>query len=364
MQTDWEGFYLDGRTAARQRARARLMRSGIEVSTEGGLTFLWPYDQVRQTQGFYAGEQVRLEKGGEIAEALLISDAAFLTALHEVAPGLSTRFHDPARRRTRVELTLLAALAVIGIALALYQWGIPLLAAFVAPRVPIAWEERLGLTAIESLAPPAKRCEDQELRAAIDDVLKTLTAPLPSHPFTLRVIVVNDSTVNALAVPGGSVVVFRGLLKRTRTPEEFAGVLAHEVQHVLQRHVMRVLLQHASTGLLVVALTGDVSGAMAYGLEAARTLGTLQYSRVAEEEADREGVRMLLVANVDPEGTITFLEGLKRKEEDPAGLLRYLSTHPTTADRIERLRSLTGPPGRPSIKLLPGSDWTALRERC
>ena len=364
MQTDWEGFYLDGRTAARQRARARLMRSGIEVSTEGGLTFLWPYDQVRQTQGFYAGEQVRLEKGGEIAEALLISDAAFLTALHEVAPGLSTRFHDPARRRTRIELTLLAALAVIGIALALYQWGIPLLAAFVAPRVPIAWEERLGSSVIEQLAPPKKRCEDQELRAAIDDVLKTLTAPLPSHPFTLRVMVVNDSLVNALAVPGGSIVVFRGLLKRTRTPEEFAGVLAHEVQHVLQRHVMRALLQHASTGLLVVALTGDVSGAMAYGLEAARTLGTLQYSRVAEEEADREGMRMLLAAKVDPEGMITFLEGLKRKEEDPAGLLRYLSTHPATADRIERLRSLAGPPGRPWIKLLPDSDWTALRERC
>jgi predicted Zn-dependent protease len=364
MQTDWEGSYLDGRTAARQRARVRLMRSGIEVSTEGGLTSLWPYDQVRQTQGFYAGEQVCLEKGGALAEALLISDAAFLTALHEVAPDLSRRFHNPVRRRLRVQLTLLAALAVIGLSLALYQWGIPLLAAFLAPRVPIAWEERLGLTAIESLAPPAKRCEDQELRGAIDDVLKTITAPLPSQPFTLRVIVVNDATVNALAVPGGYIVVFRGLLKRARTPEEFAGVLAHEVQHILQRHVMRALLQHASTGLLVVALTGDVSGAMAYGLEAARTLGALQYSRVAEEEADREGMRMLLAAGVGPEGMITFMEGLKRKDGDPAGVLRYLSSHPPTADRIERLRSLAGPPGRPSIKLLPDSDWTTLRERC
>src|SRR3972149_7925254 len=117
MQIDWEGFYLDGRTAARQGARLRLMRSGIEVSIESGLTVLWPYDQIRQTQGFYAGEQVRLEKGGALAEALLVSDAAFLTSLHEVAPGLRMRFHDPARRRRRVELTLLAALAPIGVAL-------------------------------------------------------------------------------------------------------------------------------------------------------------------------------------------------------------------------------------------------------
>src|SRR3990172_9285847 len=117
-----------------------------------------------------------------------------------------------------------------------------------------------------------------------------------------------------MAVPGGHIVVFRGLLKRARIPEEFAGVLAHEVQHVLQRHVMRALLQHASTGLLVVALTGDVSGAMAYGLEAALTLGTLQYSRVAEEEADREGIRMLLAARGEPGGVVTFLGGPERKE--------------------------------------------------
>src|SRR3990172_1837676 len=93
-------------------------------------------------------------------------------------------------------------------------------------------------------------------------------------------------------------------------------------------------------------------------------VGTLEYRRVGEEEADREGMRMLRAARVDPEGMITFMEGLRRKEGDPAGFLRYLSTHPTTADRIERLRSLAGAPGRPSIKLLPDSDWTALRERC
>src|SRR3989304_4328664 len=156
MQIDWEGFYLDGRTAARQRARLRLVGSGSEGSIGGALTALWPYDQIRQTQGFYAGEQVRLEKGGALAEALLVSDAAFLTALHEVAPERRTRFHDPARRPPRVELTLLAALAVIGIALAIYQWGVPILAAFVAPRVPIAWEERLGARVFEQLAPPKK----------------------------------------------------------------------------------------------------------------------------------------------------------------------------------------------------------------
>ncbi|MGH8058953.1 MAG: DUF7092 domain-containing protein, partial [Candidatus Entotheonellia bacterium] len=63
-QTDWQGFYLDGRTAARHLATIRLMQSGLEVSTDHGLTLWWPYAEIRQTQGFYAGEQVRLERGG------------------------------------------------------------------------------------------------------------------------------------------------------------------------------------------------------------------------------------------------------------------------------------------------------------
>ena len=82
MTTQWEGHYLDGRTAARQRVTIRLMRSGLEIITEKGTTAWWPYPGIRQTQGSYAGEEVRLERGAEIPEVLLVSDAAFLTALH------------------------------------------------------------------------------------------------------------------------------------------------------------------------------------------------------------------------------------------------------------------------------------------
>ncbi|MBI3104406.1 MAG: hypothetical protein HYY95_02265, partial [Candidatus Rokubacteria bacterium] len=59
VRSDWEGVYLDGRTPARQRAQIRLMRGGLEVRTESGATLWWPYGEVRQTQGSYAGEQVR-----------------------------------------------------------------------------------------------------------------------------------------------------------------------------------------------------------------------------------------------------------------------------------------------------------------
>jgi len=365
MKTDWEGYYLDGRSAARHRAAIRLMRSGLEVTTEAG-TLWWPYPEIRQTQGFYAGEVVRLERGGEIPEALLVSDAAFLTALHRVAPELATRFHDPARRRARAKLTLLAALAVIGITTALYLWGIPAIAGIVASQVPASWEEGLGEAVIEHLAPPPKRCTDPTLARAIDEITLTLTRTLPASPYTFRVTVVDNPTVNAIAAPGGFIVLFRGLVEQTQTPEELAGVLAHEVQHIVSRHATRMLVQNASTGLLLGALTGDASGAMRFGLEGARVLGILRYSRGHEEEADLEGIRMLITARIDPAGLVRFFESLKEKEREremPA-FLTYLSTHPTTADRVERLKSLAAQADGQWITLLPDLQWREINQLC
>jgi predicted Zn-dependent protease len=178
------------------------------------------------------------------------------------------------------------------------------------------------------------------------------------------VIVVDDWTVNAFAVPGGQVVLLRGLLERSRTPEELAGVLAHELQHVLQRHATRLLLQHASTGLLVVAISGDITGAMAYGIESARVLGTLRYSRQLESEADVEGLRMLLAADVDPRGMIAFFETLRATERGAPTTTRYLASHPLAADRVETLKRLAAAHTKEFRSLLPGRDWTDLRQVC
>jgi predicted Zn-dependent protease len=364
MRTDWPGVYLDGRTAVRHPATIRLMREGLELTPAGGAPRLWPYAELRQTQGFYAGEEVRLERGGDLPETLLIPDVAFLADLHEVAPHVGRRFHDPGRRASRLRWTIVAGAGVIAAAAAIYLWGIPALAALLAPRVPVAWEQNVGQSAMAYLAPPERRCAEPRLAAATEEIVRRLTAPGPPSPYTLRVSVVDRPVVNALAVPGGYVVVFRGLLERTRTPEELAGVLAHELQHVLRRHATRAVIQDVSTGLLLMALTGDVTGPLAYGLQTARTLGELRYSRHAEEEADTEGMKMLLAARVDPAGMIAFFDAIRKEEGTQPQVLTYLSTHPMAAERIARLKAMarawTGTP----IPLLPEENWPDLAKRC
>src|SRR3989442_3332312 len=93
------GHYLDGRSAARQPATIRLTATGLDIALESGATLWWPFAEVRQTQGFYAGQQIRLERGAPLPAVLLVDDVGFLPALHAAAPVLTPRFHDPPRPR-------------------------------------------------------------------------------------------------------------------------------------------------------------------------------------------------------------------------------------------------------------------------
>ena len=93
-------------------------------------------------------------------------------------------------------------------------------------------------------------------------------------------------------------------------------------------------------------------------------LGDLHYSRQAEEEADSEGMKMVLAARIDPQGMIDFFDVLSEQEGIRADSLKYLSTHPIASDRIARLKGLaSGWPGTPA-RLLPGKDWTKLAKLC
>ncbi len=361
----WDAYYLDGRSPIRRPARVIIGQAGLEITLlEGGTSFQWSLAEVRQTQGFYEGEQVRLERGGDLGEALLVGDLAFLSTLRAVAPHAAGAFHDPARRRWQPGLALLAALAAVAVSLGLYFWGIPALAGIAAARVPVSWEVALGETAIAQLAPPAKRCADLERQRHIDEIVAVLLRPLPDPRYPFRVTVVDHPMVNAFATPGGFIVVFRGLLERTDNAEELAGILAHEIQHVLHRDATRAILRNASTGILIAALVGDVSGVVAFGVESARMLGDLRHSREAEHEADRDGMRMLHAAAVDPGGMLAFFRAMQKLEGTSPTAARYLSTHPSAGDRLQALTALAAQGARPSVKLLPGYDWNEIKKMC
>jgi Zn-dependent protease with chaperone function len=363
MSSDLEGTYMDGRTAERHRAAVRLTPLGLQITLENRNTLFWPLEEIRQSKNFYGEEQVRLERGENTPEVLLLPSSLFLRRMNEISPKKKKRFHPPPRSRRWVWVVILSAAGVIGVTASLYLWGIPAMADVIAPYIPVSWEERLGRSVVDALAPVEKRCLDSNRSKKVQEILNALRSSVPHSPYKFRVIVVNSPAVNALAAPGGAVVIFRGLLEKTASPEELAGVLAHEMQHILQRHATRALLQQVSMKILLAAAVGDARG-LSYGLEGAQTLGMLRYTRQKEEEADREAIQMLSASGIDPRGLLTFFETVQKESVKSLKLPPYLSTHPDLEERIQRLKTLTANGPIPAIGLLPGYNWKTLYNIC
>ena len=364
MSTARTAHYLDGRSATRHRVTLTISPVALQIAMPDGSSKQWPYGDIRQTQGTYRGEPVRLEFGPEPAEAVVVASRALLTEIHTAAPGLAQHFHNPSWRTTRLAWTLGAGLGVVLILIGLYRWGIPGIASAATPYVPTTWEESLGRKIVEQLAPEPQQCRDPERLRKIDAVVHTLAATHPSSPYRITLSVVDNPGINAFAAPGGQVVILRGLLEQTTSAEQLAGVLAHELQHVYLRHSTRAILEQTAGTLLLAAVSGDLSGGLAWGLQGAQTMGSLHYSRTHEEEADIEGLRMLEAAHLDPAAMIAFYGTLQKSEQDHAGPPDFLSTHPDMGRRLTTLLALAGPPPTDARPLLPGEDWTDIRSLC
>jgi len=359
MRLVWPARWYDGQTPVAREVTVVVSPHGVKAITDEGMAGEWGWHELRQPPRAQAGDPVRLEPEDTADAALLIDDEAFLDVIRELAPEQSGRFAPAIRRRKR-QIAGIVAASILA-AGALYFGIIPFLADRLAARVPVSWEEELGREVMETLTLGESRCQAPAAAAAVNGIVARLAAARPS-PYRFDVTIVNGDMVNAFAGPGGKIVVYRGLLNATGSPEELAAVLAHEMEHVYGRHGTRIMLRQIPLKVLAASLTGDAGSANRVA-GALGSLGMLRYQRVHEEEADAAGVELLVAAGIDPRGMPAFFRSLQNRTGDVPGLLRYLSTHPRTAERIARLDRLTAaaPAGEP----LPNrSDWNRVRSSC
>ncbi len=154
-----------------------------------------------------------------------------------------------------------------------------------------------------------------------------------SSRYPIRTTVVNSDIVNAYALPGGNVVVYKGILKRIQTAEALAALLAHESTHINERHTLRSLLRNTANGILISLLFGDASGISGAIVSNAETLNGFAYSRSLEKEADLKGMGLLHANKVNVDGMRQLMQTLQSKDELP-GRISFFSTHPLTKERI------------------------------
>lgn len=168
--------------------------------------------------------------------------------------------------------------------------------------------------------------------------------------------------VNAFALPGGDIIVCRGLVRESLTPDELAGVIAHEAAHVELRHGMQQIVKNAGISVLVILTIGsgfDQAETAETLAEISGMLINLKYSRAFEEEADILGAEKLNSAGISTEGLASFLE---RIPEGNGPLINYLSTHPDSGKRARMLRSMNRT-GQKNRIIIPDRVWIDFKQR-
>lgn len=345
--------------------RVTFESGGLVIEPAGRPAVRWPYPTLACEAGGDEHDWVFVSgpATGDGVARLALRDMGPITTLaarttgpaHELLAGFEAHRRRHARGRRRGLTAGLVAAAVLVTAGWLF---LTRLAPDIAVTlIPPASETLVGEAALAQFVAGRETIAEGPAVDAVRAIMERLVAAIESNPgYSFDVDIVADDAVNAVAFPGGRIVVFSGLLAEAGTAEEVAGVLAHEICHVLHRDGLRqVIGRLGGRALLRLLLGGGDLGGLA---DRACELDHLAYGRDQEQAADRGGAGLLARAGLEPGWLPTFFERLERREG--GRLPAFLSTHPDTAVRVAELRRLGAT--IPVVDPRPlGIDWNAVR---
>ncbi len=337
------GFYYDGASSTRHEIALAL--EGDRLRLRGaGVDLCLPLSAVELSSPLGATRRSLFLPGGAKCE---IEEGPFATRLSEAAGrgGFSRWVHGWEKS---LRLTLVALVLTVAAVWGFIRFGIPYLAERAAFAIPPAGERRLGQETLDVLdkivfrptALPEKRRE--ELLAVFAAAAADLDA---RRSYRLLFRTAPKMGANALALPGGTVVLTDELVKLAEDDGEIAAVLAHEIAHEKNRHALRQALQNSAAGLLIATLTGDILSTTSLAAALPTMLVNTSFSRRMEMEADAVAAGYLRRRGIPLERFAAILARLqtahdRRTDSSDADspLADYFSTHPATRERIEILR--------------------------
>ncbi len=210
--------------------------------------------------------------------------------------------------------------------------------------VPLSWQKTLGQHAVTSIVGDSKTCVAPDGVQALDKIASKLKTQM-KRDIDYKIFVIDNSWMpNAFAAPGGYVIIYKKVIADAGSPEEVAGVLAHEMSHVDLRHATKSIIVDMGLSFFLTLMIGD-SGSFS---DIAKFFSQMSYSRHDETEADMNAKQIMERVNIDPRGLQAFLmrihdmektvdEFLKLDEIKGSEYLEYFSTHPNTDKRIKAL---------------------------
>lgn len=355
--------FSDGVSAILHRVSLELAPQALEIVMADGSREIWPLDELVALPDQARAEGIVLAPGHGTLARLFIDNPNIAAHVREVAPNLDRR--APVDNWGRIIGWAGGALASVSLIIFVL---VPVMADQLATYLPPEGERALGDATFEQIRgalgefdAPVALCTASEGQAALDKMVARLN-PDKDLPYPVKLAVLDNDMVNAFALPGGRVVLFRGMLEAAEGPDEIASILAHEFGHVVNRDPTRDALRSAGSIGVLGLLFGDFAGGTVV-LLLSNQLINAKYSQAAETGADIYAHDLMAQAGLNPSALGVIFRRLLDEYGDAEGLMSHFSTHPQLRERIEAAQAAAegqayGPPS------LDPQEWQALRAIC
>ncbi len=355
--------FADGDGANLHRVALELSSTHLEIVFPDGARRKWALIDLRALRDQAHSDGLVLSNGHAAMARLYIDNPHIAAQIRSVGPDLDLR--APITNWGRIIGWAGGAVASVAAIIFLL---VPIMADQLAAYLPPEGEAALGDATFEQIRnalgdfdAPVALCKEPEGQAALDKMVARLN-PDPGLPYPIKLAVLDHDLVNAFALPGGHVVLFRGIIEAAETPDEIASILAHEFGHVVNRDPTRDALRSAGSIGVLGLLFGDFAGGTVV-LMLSNQLINAKYSQAAEVGADDYAHDLMEGADLDPAALGSIFQRFHEKYGDAEGIMAHFSSHPQMEARIEAARESSqgktfGPPS------LNDAEWQALRRIC
>ena len=350
---------FDGKTSLATNVTVGISDRYITLYLPDGGEQVLSKDSVYLCEKIEKGKPLRLRKRKDDGFRLIFDDPHSKAFILETLPGLAVD-----EGATRAKVRLAAGIIGFSTAIALLIWqGMPLMIDLVIAVYPRSMEMDMGRNAREQIVAIMGEDRDGTSACAINDpAQKVITTILGRFEQTgaltydYQTTVLRSDIENALALPGGQIIVFSELIKKAENPEALAGVLAHEIGHTEMQHGLKKLFSSIALGQLVRLMTGGADLPVGFVMEQS-------YSRDMETDADHFALELMGDASIETQSTAKLFRTIStesRYAEIASFLPEILSSHPEMTGRIDLFEQsdITG-----TLDINP-QDWKALQTVC
>ncbi len=329
----YKAKYYNGVTSNSFEVEVILFENYLEIiyeSNDENHRLIWYFKSIKESS-FLSKNEVTLKYGEFPHQSLEIFDNELINKIHETEIFSSSKKKYGLFIKGGVKTIVIASTLIIFTISLLYFVVVPFVGEKASLLVPQSTEIDLGNSIYENVI------SAYEIDTAKTNTINRFASNINfGTDYPISITVVNSSEVNAFAIPGGKIVVYSEILKSIQTPEELSALLSHEASHVILQHSLKSMCRSIATGLVLSVLMNDVNGVSAVIIQNADNIKSLSYSRELEEEADINGLGIMINNKIDPKGMLGLFQ--KLKEANKIDIPEFISTHPVAETRLAYIK--------------------------